>query len=119
MVNGSESETIIVISGVPQGSVLGSLLFLIYVNDFCAITLSTGSKVTMYADDLVLHNVVDAERAFIGLQKDIDNIVQWSRSSSINPNIKLCFSLTNVMQCHQCSLRTSKLNKFIHTNISA
>ena len=90
VVNGSESETIDVISGVPQGSVLGPLLFLIYVNDLCAITLSTGSKVTMYADDLVLHKVVDAETAFIGLQKDIDNIVQWSRSNKVKLNKSKC-----------------------------
>ena len=90
VVNGSESETIDVISGVPQGSVLGPLLFLIYVNDLCAITLSTGSKVTMYADDLVLHKVVEAETAFIGLQKDIDNIVQWSRSNKVKLNKSKC-----------------------------
>ena len=90
VVNGSESETIDVISGVPQGSVFGPLLFLIYVNDLCAITLSTGSKVTKYADDLVLHMVVDAETAFIGLQKDIDNIVQWSRSNKVKLNKSKC-----------------------------
>lgn len=90
VLNGSESTTIDVLSGVPQGSVLGPLLFLIYINDLCAITLSTGSKVTMYADDLVLHKVVDAETAFIRLQKDINNIVQWSRSNKVNLNKSKC-----------------------------
>ena len=63
MVNGSESDVVKVISGVPQGSVLDPLLFLIYVNDLCNITLSHGSKVTMYADNLVLYKVIDTESA--------------------------------------------------------
>ena len=76
MVNGSESDVVKVISGVSQGSVLGPLLFLIYVNDLCNITLSHGSKVTMYADDLVLYKVIDTEATLLSLQEDINNIVQ-------------------------------------------
>ena len=86
MVNGSESDVVKVISGVPQGSVLGPLLFLIYVNDLCNITLSHGSKVTMYADNLVLYKVIDTESALLSLQEDINNIVQWARSNLMTLN---------------------------------
>ena len=90
MVNGSESDVVKVISGVPQGSVLSPLLFLIYVNDLCNITLSHGSKVTMYADDLVLYKVIDTDSALFCLQDDINNIVQWARSNLMTLNYSKC-----------------------------
>ena len=90
MVNGSESDVVKVISGVPRGSVLSPLLFLIYVNDLCNITLSHGSKVSMYADDLVLYNVIDTESALLSLQEDINNIVQWARSNLMTFNYSKC-----------------------------
>ena len=90
MVNGSESDVVKFISGVSQGSVLGPLLFLIYVNDLCTITLSHGSKVTMYVDDLVLYKVIDTESAHFCLQEDINNIVQWARSNLMNLNYSKC-----------------------------
>ena len=90
MVNGSESDVVKVISGVPQGSVLSPLLFLIYVNDLCNITLSHGSKVTMYADNLVLYKVIDTDSALICLQDDINNIVQWARSNLMTLNYSKC-----------------------------
>ena len=56
-VNGSSSETLPVYSGVPQGSVLGPLLFIVYVNDITAIPLSDGS-LSLYADDILLSRPV-------------------------------------------------------------
>ena len=55
MVNGKSSQLALVISGVPEGSVLGPLLFLIYINDLSEINLCQGAKTTQYADDVLLY----------------------------------------------------------------
>ena len=52
IVNESSSEPIPVSSGVPQGSVLGPLLFLIYIND---LHMNVKSKVRLFADDTALY----------------------------------------------------------------
>ena len=54
------------------------------------ITLSHGSKVTMYADDLVLYKVIDTDSALFCLQDDINNIVQWARSNLMTLNYSKC-----------------------------
>ena len=55
VVNGEISETLPVISGVLQGSVIGPLLFLIYIDDVLRVSLSEGSHLTVYADDMLLY----------------------------------------------------------------
>ena len=55
VVNGSSSNPLPVLSGVPQGSVLGPLLFLTYIDGISSITLSPGSHLTLYADDMLLY----------------------------------------------------------------
>ena len=55
VVDSASSGTTSVLSGVPQGSVLGPLLFLIYVS---SLTVTDGSKLTMYADDILLYKPI-------------------------------------------------------------
>ena len=53
IINGSKSSPITVNSGVPQGTVLGPLLFLIYINDL-PNCINTGTKVRLFADDCII-----------------------------------------------------------------
>ena len=54
-VGGESSQYAPVLSGVPQGSVLDPLLFLVYIDDVSNILLSDGSILNLYADDMILY----------------------------------------------------------------
>ena len=58
VVGGSSSNALPVLSGVPQGSVLGPLLFLLYIDGITSITLSSNSHLTLYADDMLLYRPI-------------------------------------------------------------
>ena len=82
LVDGSSSETSIVLSGVPQGSVLGPLLFLIYINDLPQY-VSPGTQVKLFADDSAVYRRISSKNDHITLQKDLDSLVQWERDWSM------------------------------------
>ena len=90
MVNGESSSVIHVISGVPQGSVLGPLLFLLYVNSATKLLFSPGSEITLYADDILLSKAIyDAEDVVV-LQRDLNTLFQWSVCKHLNFNHDKC-----------------------------
>ena len=90
VVNGESSQPAPVISGVPQGSVLGPLLFLIYINDLTKISLADGSKLALYADDVLLFRLINSSEDFAALQNDIDKVGLWSCNNYLKLNQAKC-----------------------------
>jgi hypothetical protein len=75
-------------SGVPQGSVLGPLLFLLFINDLPEQTTTSTSK--LYADDNKIIAKVNNENDAKSLQREINSICEWSTKWSLNFNIEKC-----------------------------
>ena len=90
LVNGATSNSLPVISGVPQGSVLGPLLFLIYIDGVTSAPLSDGSKMTLYADDMLLYRQVESPQDYQKLQDDIHSISEWVSANHLHLNVSKC-----------------------------
>ena len=76
VLNGSFSDYSTVVSGVPQGSVLGPLLFLIYIND---LERDINSNIKFFADDTMLFSIVhDPTTSANDLNHDLNIILQWA-----------------------------------------
>jgi len=74
-------------SGVPQGSVLGPVLFAIYVNDLPQVV---ESLIALFADDAKLYRSITSNLDSIQLQKGIDNFLEWSQLWLLNTNNNKC-----------------------------
>ena len=59
-------------SGVPEGSVLGPLLFLIYIGTIPTFHFSEDTKLSLYADDILLYKIISSTEDYVHLQYDID-----------------------------------------------
>ena len=71
VVNGVKSDWAPVLSGVPQGTVLGPLLFILYIND---ISSDIESEIRLFADDCVCYREIKDEEDTVQLQRDIDRL---------------------------------------------
>ena len=90
VVNGKSSNVTAVSSGVPQGSVLGPILFIIYVNDLLNIDVRTGNKIRLYADDVLLYKTISSTSDYEDLQRSIDCVSTWSYENFPNLNQAKC-----------------------------
>ena len=76
VVNGIKSDWAPVLSGVPQGTVLGPVLFSLYIND---ITTDIDSEIRLFADDCVCYREIKGTEDTVKLQEDIDRLGCWAR----------------------------------------
>jgi len=86
-VNGEESSWSNVLSGVPQGSVLGPLLFVIYIND---LPEQVHTMVRMFADDTKVFADASARGAVQEIQEDIIRLDNWAKEWQLTFNAKKC-----------------------------
>ena len=99
-VDGATSNPMPVLSGVPQGSVLGPLLFLIYINDITTISLSTLSQCILYADDVLLYRPITCSYDVRAIKFDIEEVEQWADSNHLNLNPTKCkYMVISRKQC--------------------
>lgn len=84
---GTSSETFSITSGVPQGSHLGPLLFVLFVNDLCGLIRSPKY---MFADDLKFFRLITSMVDCCALQMDIDSLLEWCSLNGMEVNIRKC-----------------------------
>ena len=88
MVDGYISNECLVLSGVPQGSVLGPTLFLLYIND---ITHQLGSRVRLFADDCLIYREIKSPDDHRILQQDLDRLTEWGHQWQMSFNTAKCY----------------------------
>ncbi len=77
IVNGCISDRLPVLSGVPQGSILGPSLFVLFINDI-TLGLDPGTDIRLYADDTKIWREMMVEEDYVILQRDIDYLLDWA-----------------------------------------
>ena len=110
-VNGVTSDPASVISGIPQGSVLGPILFVIYIND---LPQSVDSSSLLFADDTKIYKRVSSPADALIIQNDINNLEKWSKRWLLEFHPEKCHVLTlgkhhNIIHAHRYTLNGKNL----------
>ena len=99
VVNGVKSDWAPVVSCVPQGTILGPLLFSLHIND---ITADIESEIRLFADDCVCYREIKDIEDTLKLQRDIDRLGNWARKWGMR---------FQPVKCNMMQLKRKHLNK--------
>ena len=99
VVNGVKSDWAPAVSGVPQGTVLGPLLFFLHIND---ITADIESEIRLFADNCVCYREIKDKEDTLKLQRDIDRLGNWARKWGMR---------FQPVKCNMMQLTRKHLNK--------
>ncbi len=112
LLDGAVSTTAPVTSGVPQGTVLGPTLFLIFINDI-ADTLN--STVRLFADDCVIYRPINDHNDHVILQSDLESLAEWSNRWQMQFNIDKCAIMQITTKCNKKQFAYSMHNQNLQT----
>ena len=87
VLDSTSSDSAPVVSGVPQGSVLGPVLFLLFIND---LPLGISSSVRLFADDCVLYRNISSYADCLQLQEDLSKLQHWEKTWLMKFNVSKC-----------------------------
>ena len=93
VVDGVASQWTSVTSGVPQGRILGPILFAIFINDFPDVVL-VKSRTALYADDSKVYESISSMQCCETLQQSLDSLNTWSYINNMSFNASKCKVLT-------------------------
>ena len=117
VVEGESSEELSVLSGVPQGSVLGPLLFLVYINEVTS-QVSDGSHAVLFADDIALYRSITSSNDYVQLQCDVDSVVECIDDHHLTLHSGKCcamlFTRKHVTHRHPLTIKGNQLSYVEH-----
>ena len=95
---GESSQQVTVDSGVPQGTVLGPILFLCHIYD---LPNAVKSSVRLFADDCLLYSEINSQNDHNKLQKDLENLEKWAENWGMRFNATKCYIMSIKKKTHK------------------
>ena len=111
VVGDTMSDDLDVVSGVPQGSIIGPLLFVLFINDLHKC-VSPGTNLALYADDTKIWRLIKSEQDCTALQNDIDALSHWSKINCMIFHPQKCKVLSVT---HQIIRNILPFTRFVYT----